>query len=71
MAGGELPAGIKLPVNPHKFIDSILLDPLAPGELVDTLGFYFQEKIKFNKRVARSVLYKSSPPPLIVGGADA
>ncbi len=70
VADGEILAGLKLPIDPHKLIDSILLDPRAPDELADALGFYFKEKIKFNKRVTRSVLYKS-PTPLIVGDPDA
>ncbi|KWS20859.1 hypothetical protein AL062_02780 [Pseudomonas syringae pv. syringae] len=51
--------GISLAVNPHKLIDSILLDPRAPQELIDAFTYYFKEKIKFKGRVSRSVLYKS------------
>ncbi|WP_197423893.1 DUF2971 domain-containing protein [Burkholderia seminalis] len=51
--------GISVAINPHKFIDSILLDPRAPQELVDAFTYYFKEKLKFKGRVARSVLYKS------------
>lgn len=51
--------GISIEIKPHEVIDSILLDPRAPKELVDAFTFYFKEKIKFKKRVARSVLYKS------------
>ncbi|WP_429251936.1 DUF2971 domain-containing protein [Paraburkholderia sp. GAS333] len=51
--------GISVAVNPHKIIDSILLDPRAPQELVDAFTFYFKEKLKFKGRVERSVLYKS------------
>jgi hypothetical protein len=57
-----------VPVDPDKLIDRILLDPRAPGELVEALAFYFKEKIKFKKRVGRSILYKS-PTPLVVGEA--
>lgn len=51
--------GIAVKVNPHAIIDSILLDPRAPQELVDAFTYYFKEKLKFKGRVARSVLYKS------------
>ena len=51
--------GVSVAVNPHKVIDSILLDPRAPQELVDAFIYYFQEKLKFKGRVKRSVLYKS------------
>lgn len=51
--------GISVRINPHKVIDSILLDPRAPQELVDAFIYYFKEKLKFKGRVARSVLYKS------------
>jgi hypothetical protein len=51
--------GISVAVNPHKIIDSVLLDPRAPQEFVDAFTYYFKEKLKFKGRVARSVLYKS------------
>lgn len=51
--------GVSVTVNPHKVIDSILLDPRAPQELVDAFTYYFKEKLKFKGRVMRSVLYKS------------
>jgi len=52
--------GIKIQVDPHQLIDSVLLDPRAPDELVAALSFYFKGKLEFTKRVQRSVLYK--PP---------
>lgn len=55
----QIRKGISVAVNPHKFIDSVLLDPRAPQELVDAFTYYFKEKIRFKGRVARSVLYKS------------
>lgn len=53
--------GIKIQVDPHELIDSVLLDPRAPDELIAALSFYFKGKLKFAKRVQRSVLYK---PPM-------
>lgn len=57
--------GIKIPVDPHQLIDSILLDPRATDELASAFSFYFKEKLKFTKRVQQSVLYKS-PTPFVV-----
>ncbi|MGC3893708.1 DUF2971 domain-containing protein [Pseudomonas urmiensis] len=51
--------GISVAIEPHKLIDSILLDPRAPKELVDAFTYYFKEKLNFTGRVSRSVLYKS------------
>ncbi|MCR8930408.1 MULTISPECIES: DUF2971 domain-containing protein [unclassified Pseudomonas] len=57
--------GIAVKIDPHKLIDRILLDPRAPGELVDAFKFYFEKKLGFKGTVIRSVLYKS-PKPLEV-----
>lgn len=59
--------GIKIPINPHRLIDSVLLDPRAPPELVAAFTYYLQQKIGFKKRVARSVLYKSTNPYIVEG----
>jgi len=59
------PTGIAVPVDPHKLIDRVLLDPRAPEELVSALKFYFEKKLKFKGEVTRSVLYRS-PRPLLV-----
>lgn len=61
----ESKSGLSIPVDPHALIDRILLDPRAPGELVDAFKFYFEKKLKFKGEVVRSVLYKS-PKPLCV-----
>jgi hypothetical protein len=50
--------GIAIPVDPHEFINGILLDPRAPDELVDAFKFYFKNKLGFKGPVRRSVLYK-------------
>jgi len=54
--------GLAIKIDPHGFIDRILLDPRAPDELVSAFKYYFKSKIKFRGEVARSVLYKSPPP---------
>lgn len=50
--------GITIPVDPHRFIKSILFDPRASDEIVNAFAFYFKTKLGFKGRVARSVLYK-------------
>lgn len=57
--------GVKVQVDPHRLIDSVLLDPRAPTELAAAFAFYFTDKIKFKKRVAPSVLYKSQTPLMV------
>lgn len=48
-----------VPVEPHNFIDRILLDPRAPDELVRAFKFFFQKNLGFEGNVQRSALYKS------------
>lgn len=50
--------GITIKVDPHDFIDRILLDPRAPDEIVSAFEFYFKNKLGFEGKVTRSVLYK-------------
>jgi hypothetical protein len=50
--------GINIKVDPHDFVDGILLDPRAPAELVDAFEFYFKNKLGFKGSVTRSALYK-------------
>lgn len=57
--------GISIKIDPHKFIDRILLDPRAPDELVKAFEFYFQEKLNFKGNVQRSSLYKMPEPYII------
>ncbi|MBV7552253.1 DUF2971 domain-containing protein [Pseudomonas sp. PDM28] len=52
-------SGITIKVDPHDFIERILLDPRAPEELVSAFEFYFKNKFGFEK-VTRSRLYKVS-----------
>lgn len=57
--------GIKLKVDPYRLVDSVLLDPRAPEELAAAFTFYLKEKLKFKKRVAPSVLYKTQTPLVV------
>lgn len=51
--------GFTVPIDPHNFIDRILLDPRAPDELVRSFKFFFQKHLGFKGNVQRSALYKS------------
>ncbi|MGX9559474.1 DUF2971 domain-containing protein [Pseudomonas sp. CFBP 5750] len=51
--------GFIVPVEPHEFIDRILLDPRAPDELVRTFKFYFESCLGYKGSVQRSQLYQS------------
>lgn len=53
---------VSLSCNPHKFIDSILIDPRAPKELADAFIFYFKNKLGFTRRVQSSALYRAPKP---------
>ncbi len=57
--------GIFVKVDPHNFIDRILLDPRAPSELVNAFEYYFKEKLQFKGNVQRSSLYKAPDPYVI------
>ncbi|SDS18697.1 Protein of unknown function [Halopseudomonas litoralis] len=57
--------GVSVRLDPHDFIDRILLDPRAPEELVKAFRFYFKNKLNFKGRIGRSVLYKA-PNPYVV-----
>ena len=61
----DVRTGVKLKVDPHLLIDSVLLDPRAPEELAAAFTFYLKEKVKFKKRVAPSVLYKTQKPLVV------
>lgn len=38
-------SGIAIPVDPHFLIENIMLDPRAPGELIDAFKFYFEKNL--------------------------
>lgn len=57
-------------VNPHAFIDQIMIDPRMPESDVNALKRRIQEKTGFRGPVLRSLIY-AAPPTLIVQGSDA
>ncbi|MCF5737629.1 DUF2971 domain-containing protein [Pseudomonas syringae] len=62
-------SGIAIPVDPHFLIENIMLDPRAPGELIDAFKFYFEKKLRFAGNVSRSALYKT-PKTITVNGEE-
>lgn len=57
--------GLRIRVSAKDIIDSVLIDPRAPSELADALIYYFKEKIGFNRKCQKSVLYKT-PKSLVI-----
>lgn len=54
----DIKKGISVAVNPHEFIDSILLDPMASDALANALKHYFTDVLGYKGSVLKSVLYK-------------
>lgn len=50
--------GVTVPINPHEFIDRILLDPRAPDEVIKAFKYYFKKVLGFKGKVGRSALYR-------------
>ena len=61
----ESAKGLSVPVKPHELINSLLLDPRAPKEVVDALAFFLRERLKFAGKVRPSALYKT-PHSIVV-----
>ena len=57
-----LSGGLKIPIDPHLLIQSILVDPRAPEEFVHAYRHFFCEKLEFAGRVAQSGLYADTEP---------
>ncbi len=51
-----------VPVNPHKLILGVLLDPRATAATVEIFEFFLKEKLKFKGSVAKSALYERAEP---------
>lgn len=54
--------GFTVPIDPHEFIDRILLDPRAPEELINAFKYYFKDYYGYKRSVQRSALYRSPEP---------
>lgn len=57
-----LDGGLRLPVDPHFLIQSILVDPRAPKEFVGAYKYYLSEKLGYAGRVGQSALYADTEP---------
>lgn len=51
--------GVTVPIEPNDFIESILLDPRAPEELIKSFEHYFRNVLGYKKTIKRSELYKA------------
>jgi len=54
--------GIKLPINPHIFINRILLDPRTPDQLADAFINYIQKKLNYKGEIGISSLHRVPKP---------
>lgn len=57
--------GIFIPIDPHKMIRNILIDPRSPDALADAFKHYFKDVLGYSGTVTKSVLYKI-PRPIII-----
>jgi hypothetical protein len=53
---------LKISIDPHELVETILVDPRAPEEFLNTFSFYLKKKLGFRGRVARSELYAMQDP---------
>lgn len=58
--------GLKLKVDPHSFIEDILIDPRAPDAYVDAFKIYLKETIGFKGEISKSRLYAEQKPIEVV-----
>ena len=49
---------LRVSINPHKLIKSVLFDPRLSDELVSVYKYYLKEKFKYRGSIKRSQLYK-------------
>jgi hypothetical protein len=54
--------GFKVPVEPHMFMESILVDPRAPDEFVRMYRHHLESQYQFAGRVQKSSLYADTDP---------
>ncbi|UYO92424.1 DUF2971 domain-containing protein [Pollutimonas sp. M17] len=56
---------LKVPVDGHYLIDSILIDPRAPNDLYLALKKYLEESMRYNGVIAQSELYRTPPIQIV------
>ena len=57
-SGEEAKAAVLVDVDPHDFVESILIDPRASDEITDTIAHYFKTVLNYRGSIARSTLYQ-------------
>lgn len=67
--GGGVPAkakGLPVPIDALRLVDSVLLDPRAPPDLVATRAEFFVRELGYRRKVQASALDRP-PDPIVVG----
>ena len=54
------PKSLRVQINPHAFVDSILFDPRADTTYVKMATHFLKSALAFDGPIARSVLYKAT-----------
>lgn len=61
--------GVRVPVNPHELVETILADPRMPTAMYKVFQYYLKSKIGFERRFRKSQIYEF-PEPLRAGFGD-
>jgi hypothetical protein len=62
----RIDSGLKVEINGHDFVESILFDPRAPDTLVDALKYYLKSKLGYDGHIGKSKLYTKPEEEWIV-----
>lgn len=65
----ESQEGIRVPVEPHELVETILADPRMPDPVYEAFSYYIKSKVRFSRRFGKSAIY-SARDPLRVGYDD-
>ncbi|MFZ5457429.1 MAG: DUF2971 domain-containing protein, partial [Pseudomonadota bacterium] len=56
----EPPQYLRVPVDPHRFVDSILFDPRAEETYVRMASYFLTKALRFDGPMSRSALYRAA-----------
>lgn len=54
------PASLRVRIDPHHFVDSILFDPRAESTYVQMATYFLRKSISFDGPISRSALYRAT-----------
>jgi hypothetical protein len=54
------PTHLRVSIDPHDFLDSILFDPRAEGKYVDMATYYLRKALHYDGPISRSALYRAT-----------